>query len=242
MRGRMSASAKGSAVGTGRRDGPDRHRRPFPLPSPASEGFVARTERIPQAEPPETIALAGGARRLDRSYVQTCAEPEGTTGRGLVQRAGESGSGRHSLVRPFWNTHAGNTSSGAAVPKGHLPDEPPVVSTEHEKGVPEGVVPGEVNRNSYRLRRAGLGHTGPKRTGRRCLISARAFVIRFPNGDFEYDVTRSVAPSVGDTLRRLGRSWRVTRRTGGDVLTIYVERAASGTNQEGEASAPPDDQ
>jgi hypothetical protein len=74
------------------------------------------------------------------------------------------------------------------------------------------------------------------------LISARAFVIRFPNGDFEYDFTRSVAPSVGDTLRRLGKSWRVTRRTEGDVFTIFVERAAHGTNQKGEASAPPDSQ
>lgn len=68
----------------------------------------------------------------------------------------------------------------------------------------------------------------------RCLIPARAFVIRFPDGDFEYDFTRSVAPAVGDTLRRLGVTWRVTRRTEGDVLTVHVERAKRETDGEGE--------
>ena len=56
-------------------------------------------------------------------------------------------------------------------------------------------------------------------------MPARAFVIRFPDGDFEYDVTRRVPPSVGETLRRRGVTWCVTERTQEDVLTIHVERA-----------------
>lgn len=56
-------------------------------------------------------------------------------------------------------------------------------------------------------------------------MPARAFVIRFPDGDFEYDLTRSVPPSVGETLRRRGVSWCVTERTQEDVLTLHVERA-----------------
>ena len=53
-------------------------------------------------------------------------------------------------------------------------------------------------------------------------------MIRFPDGDFEYDVTRSVPPSVGETLRRRGVTWCVTERTQEDVLTIHVERAERG--------------
>jgi hypothetical protein len=62
-------------------------------------------------------------------------------------------------------------------------------------------------------------------------MPARAFVIRFPDSDFEYDFTRSVAPSVGEILRRRGVTWRVTRRTQEDVLTINVERAEHGTDR-----------
>jgi hypothetical protein len=83
------------------------------------------------------------------------------------------------------------------------------------------------------------GHAGLEQT-ERCLIPARAFVIRFPDGDFEYDFTRSVAPSVGDTLRRLGTTWRVTRRRQEDVLTIYVERVEHATKREAEAIATPE--
>ena len=36
-------------------------------------------------------------------------------------------------------------------------------------------------------------------------MPARAFVIRFPDGDFEYDVTRRVPPSVGETSEASGR-------------------------------------
>jgi hypothetical protein len=68
-------------------------------------------------------------------------------------------------------------------------------------------------------------------------MPARAFVIRFPDGDFEYDITRSVPPSVGETLRRRGVTWSVTHRTHGDVVTIYVEQAEHGMSQEKEARA-----
>jgi hypothetical protein len=58
----------------------------------------------------------------------------------------------------------------------------------------------------------------------RCSIPAKAFVIRFPNGDFEYDVTRRVTPSIGETVRRGGILWSVTRVNSGAVPTVHVER------------------
>jgi hypothetical protein len=54
-------------------------------------------------------------------------------------------------------------------------------------------------------------------------MPARAFVIQFPDGDFEYDFTRGAAPSVGQTLRRRGSLWSVTRVDGERVVTIYVQ-------------------
>jgi hypothetical protein len=50
-------------------------------------------------------------------------------------------------------------------------------------------------------------------------------VIRFPNGDFEYDITRSAVPVIGETLRRRGLLWLVTRRSRNDLTTVHVERA-----------------
>jgi hypothetical protein len=54
-------------------------------------------------------------------------------------------------------------------------------------------------------------------------------VIRYPNGDFEYDFTRRAFPSVGEGLRRKGLLWLVTRITQGRVLTVYVERSDNST-------------
>jgi hypothetical protein len=54
-------------------------------------------------------------------------------------------------------------------------------------------------------------------------IPATAFVIRFPDGDFEYDVTRRGIPAVGDTLRRRGSLWSVLRTHRGEVPTVFVE-------------------
>jgi len=52
----------------------------------------------------------------------------------------------------------------------------------------------------------------------------KAFVIRFPNGDFEYDLSRRAVPSIGETLRRKGVLWLVTRITFDRVETLHVER------------------
>ena len=52
-----------------------------------------------------------------------------------------------------------------------------------------------------------------------------AFVIRFPDGDFEYDLGRRGTPSVGETLRRRGTLWSVTRIDDEAVQTIHVEPA-----------------
>jgi hypothetical protein len=55
-------------------------------------------------------------------------------------------------------------------------------------------------------------------------MPSRAFVVRFPNGDFEYEVRSRAAPEVGDTMRRRGALWRVTTRDARDaVLTVHVE-------------------
>ncbi len=53
-------------------------------------------------------------------------------------------------------------------------------------------------------------------------MPARAFVIRFPNGDFEYDVRRGAAPTVGETIRRRGMLWSVTRIAQGERPTVHV--------------------
>jgi hypothetical protein len=55
-------------------------------------------------------------------------------------------------------------------------------------------------------------------------MPARAFVIRFPDGDFEYDLTRRAVPSIGETMRRKGMLWSVTRITENGVVTVHVER------------------
>ena len=56
-------------------------------------------------------------------------------------------------------------------------------------------------------------------------MPSRAFVIRFPDGDFEYDLGRRGTPSVGETLRRRGSLWSVTRIDDEAVQTIHVEPA-----------------
>jgi len=58
-------------------------------------------------------------------------------------------------------------------------------------------------------------------------MPGKAFVIRFPNGDFEYDLTalgRSL-PVVGETMRRKGVLWLVIRRVQEPGEVVYVERA-----------------
>jgi hypothetical protein len=55
-------------------------------------------------------------------------------------------------------------------------------------------------------------------------MAASAFVIVFPNGDFEYDVRQAAAPTIGDKIRRRGVLWSVTSITRGSVATLHVER------------------
>ena len=57
-------------------------------------------------------------------------------------------------------------------------------------------------------------------------MPAKAFVIRYPNGDFEYDLTATgrALPAVGEKLRRKGVLWLVTRITKDQPDTVHVER------------------
>jgi hypothetical protein len=55
-------------------------------------------------------------------------------------------------------------------------------------------------------------------------MPAKALLIRYPDGDFEYDFTRQALPVIGDTMRRKGDLWRVTRIVGNGVQTAHVER------------------
>jgi hypothetical protein len=55
-------------------------------------------------------------------------------------------------------------------------------------------------------------------------VPARAFVIRFPNGDYEYDVTRRAIPTIGDTLHRRGQLWRVASIMEEQPTSVHVER------------------
>lgn len=51
------------------------------------------------------------------------------------------------------------------------------------------------------------------------------FVIRFPDGDFEYAATTHAVPSVGDSMYRRGTYWLVTRVIHDGASTVYVESA-----------------
>ena len=69
-------------------------------------------------------------------------------------------------------------------------------------------------------------HEGTRPVGRherRFRIPAKALLIRYPNGDFEYDFTRRVFPAIGEKVRRQGELWRVTQIAGSPVPTVYVE-------------------
>ena len=57
-------------------------------------------------------------------------------------------------------------------------------------------------------------------------MPGKAFVIRFPSGDFEYDLTVAGRglPAVGDTMRRRGVLWLVTQITQELVQVVHVER------------------
>lgn len=60
-------------------------------------------------------------------------------------------------------------------------------------------------------------------------MPARAFVIRFPNGDFEYDFTRRALPRIGDRFKRRGTLWQVTSSAQDDGEGVVVVRVSSPT-------------
>lgn len=60
---------------------------------------------------------------------------------------------------------------------------------------------------------------------RRPDIAPDTFVIRFPDGDFEYIATTRPVPSVGETIHRRGVAWLVTRVVEDRAPTVLVERA-----------------
>jgi hypothetical protein len=64
-------------------------------------------------------------------------------------------------------------------------------------------------------------------------VPAKALLIRYPDGDFEYDFTRQDLPAIGDTLQRKGARWQVTRLVRAGVPTVNVERV-----EQGQHSAP----
>ena len=59
-------------------------------------------------------------------------------------------------------------------------------------------------------------------------MPAKAFVIRFPNGDYEYQLSRRPVPAIGEKMRRKGALWSVTRIAQGAITqdgidTVHVE-------------------
>ena len=50
-------------------------------------------------------------------------------------------------------------------------------------------------------------------------------MIRFPDGDYEYTATERPGPHVGETIRRKGVLWLVTRVVKDGASMIYVEPA-----------------
>ena len=55
-------------------------------------------------------------------------------------------------------------------------------------------------------------------------MPGRTFEIVYPNGDFEIDASgRHAPPTVGDTICRQGKLWRVTATTDGKPVIVRVE-------------------
>ena len=55
-------------------------------------------------------------------------------------------------------------------------------------------------------------------------MPGRTFEIIYPNGDFEIDASGQHAPpSVGDTIRRQGKLWRITATKDGKPVIVRVE-------------------
>ena len=57
-------------------------------------------------------------------------------------------------------------------------------------------------------------------------MPGRSYQIVYPNGNFEIDASgQHPPPSVGDTIRRQGKLWRVTASTDGKPVIVRVELA-----------------
>jgi hypothetical protein len=69
-------------------------------------------------------------------------------------------------------------------------------------------------------------------------MAARAFVIIFPGGDYEYAVRRGAAPTIGDQIRRRGVLWSVANITRGTITTVHVERVDTPAASAFHAEAP----
>ena len=55
-------------------------------------------------------------------------------------------------------------------------------------------------------------------------MPGRSFEIIYPNGDFEIDASgQHPPPTVGETIRRQGKEWRVTASTDGKPVIVRVE-------------------
>ena len=67
-------------------------------------------------------------------------------------------------------------------------------------------------------------------------MPAKAFVIQFPNGDFEYIMRRRPLPSVGDEIRHGGSLWSVARTVDDDTPTVFVVPAEQAQRLNPEAS------
>ena len=52
-------------------------------------------------------------------------------------------------------------------------------------------------------------------------MPTKTVVIQLPNGELQYDFTRETVPLVGETFRRNGVLWVVTRIENG---VVHVER------------------
>jgi hypothetical protein len=111
---------------------------------------------------------------------------------------------------------------------GYYGDAPDRGEEDVENGLARCVCPGPneakhgcLSRSLFAVRET--GQLQDRRTTR-CSVPAKAFVIRFPNGDFEYDFTRRTLPSIGGTIRRKGQPARFSRSDhAGRRLTMYVE-------------------
>jgi hypothetical protein len=53
-------------------------------------------------------------------------------------------------------------------------------------------------------------------------MDASAYVIRFPDGDYEYVVSSASAPAVGTKIERKQAVWKVTEVVSSKPATVYV--------------------